>query len=121
MISLTTPAQINSVLGGNVPVSYDKLVITPFSIDVVNQSITGQLRLTSTATPDMPQIIGTLSIIVPSATLLVEIPQLDFYRRVRLTSPQNNGVLAIIEAAQKGIEDGLISLGVISGTRGPGG
>ena len=117
MITLTSPAQINSVLGGNAPIAYDKLVIAPLNIDPVLQSITGQLRLTSTSNASMQAIKGTLRIDVPSAELLIEVAQLDFYRRIVLSSPQNTAVLAIIEAAQKGVEDGLVSLGVIVGAR----
>lgn len=120
MITLTTPAQINSVLGGNAPVAYDKLVTTPLSFDPVNQAITGQLRLTSTANATMQPITGTLRISVPNAELIIEVAQLDFYRRIVLSSPQNDAVLAIIETAQKGVEDGLVSLGVIQGVRSAG-
>lgn len=117
MITLTSPAQINSVLGGNAPVGYDKLVLSPFQMDAVTQIITGTLRLTSTASPTMQPITGTLRISVPSAELVIQVEQLDFYRRLTLTSPQNTSVLGIIETAQAGIENGLVSLGVIAGVR----
>ena len=51
MITLQTPPSINSVLGGNVPVSYNKLVIAPFTMDPVGLSITGTLQLSSTSVP----------------------------------------------------------------------
>lgn len=117
MITLTTPPQINSILGGSAPVAYNKLVLGPFTMDGVTQTITGTLRLTSTGSPTMQPIIGTLRISVPSATVVVEVAQLDFYRQITTTSPQNTSVLNIIEAAQAGLENGLISLGVIAGTR----
>jgi hypothetical protein len=117
MITLTTPAQINSVLGGNVPVDYNKLVISPFTMDPVNQAISGQLRLTATASPSMQPINGTLRINVPTSELVIEVQQLDFIRRVVLTSPQNTSVLNQIETAQAALENGLVSLGVVTGTR----
>ncbi len=120
MITLTTPAQINSVLGGNAPVDYNKLVISPINFDAVSQTVNASLRLTATGNTSMQPITGTLRISVPGAELVVEVPQLDFYRRVVTSSPQNTAILAIIETAQKGIEDGLVSLGVISGVRSAG-
>lgn len=117
MITLTTAPQINSILGGSAPVAYNKLVIGPFAMDPVLQTITGQLRLTSTSTPTMQPIIGSLSISVPSATVKVEVPQLDFYRQITTTSPQNTSILGWIEAAQAQIENGLIAVSIIAGTR----
>lgn len=120
MITLTTPTAINSVLGGNAPVSYDKLVIGPFTMDSINQTITGNLRLTSTANASMQPITGSLRISVPAAEVIVEVSQLDFYRRIITTSPQNTSILGWIETAQKQIEDGLIAVNIIAGTRSAG-
>lgn len=117
MITLTTPPEINSVLGGNSPVGYNKLVIGPFTMDAVTQVVSGQIRLTSMTVTSMQPIIGRLTISVPSSELIIEVAQLDFYRRIVLNSSQNTSVLNIIETAQAGLENGLISLGVISGTR----
>lgn len=117
MITLTTPAQINSVLGGNAPIAYNKLVLAPLTMDGVNQTIAGTVRLTATASASMQPIVGTLRISVPAAELVIEVPQLDFYRRIVLSSAQNTAVLGYIEAAQAQVEGGLISLGVIAGTR----
>lgn len=117
MITLTTPALINSILGGTQTVSYEKLVIGPFTMDGVTQTINGTLRLTSTSNPSMQPIQGRISISVATAELVLEVQQLDFYRRIVLNGAQNTAVLAIIEAAQKGIEDGLVTLAVIAGTR----
>jgi hypothetical protein len=117
MITLTTPAEINSVLGGNTPVAYNKLVLSPFTMNAVDQTIQGTLRLTSTGTPSMQPITGTLRMSVTSSELLIEVPQLDFYRRIVLTSPQNTAVLSQIESAQAAVENGLVTIGVIAGTR----
>lgn len=120
MITLTTPPQINSVLGGSVPISYNKLVVGPFNLSPVDQTITGSLRLTSTASPTMQPIVGTLSINVPASTLKIEVVQLDFYRQITLNSGQNTAVLDIISNAQNAIEAGLINLAVIAGTQSTG-
>lgn len=120
MITLTTPAQINSVLGGNAPVDYDRLVISPFTMNPVDQSIEARLRITSTSVPSMQPISGNLRINVPSSELVIEVQQLDFYRRIVLSSAQNTAVLNQIEAAQAQIENGLISLNAVQGTRSPG-
>lgn len=120
MITLTTPPSINSILGGSAPVAYNKLVLGPFTMDGVTQVVTGTLRLTSTGSPTMQPITGSLRISVPAASVVVEVPQLDFYRQITTTSPQNTSVLNIIEAAQAQLENGLISLGLISGSRSAG-
>lgn len=120
MITLTTPAQINSVLGGNVPVGYDKLVLSPFTMDARVQTLRGTLRLTSTSAPDMQPIDGSLSIDATTGILEVSVPQLDFYRKVRLSGAPNQSVQTLITDAQASIENGLISLGVISGVRSAG-
>lgn len=120
MITLTSPEQINSVLGGNVPVSYDKLVIKPFTFDASLMTVRGTLALSSTAEPEMQEITGRLEIDTASARLEIAVQQLDFYRRVALTGPQNDAVMTIIRDAQNSLEDGLVSLGVIDGTQAPG-
>lgn len=117
MITLTTPTQINSVLGGDAPVAYNKLVLGPFTMDGVSQTVVGTLRLTSTGSPGMQAILGSLRINVPASELIIEVPQLDFYRRLVLTGPQNTSVLGQIEAAQAQLENGLISLAVVQGVR----
>ena len=119
-ITLTSPAQINSVLGGNVPVSYDKLVISRLNFDPVLMTVKGGLSLTSTAAPEMQEITGSLTILTASARLEISVEQLDFYRRVALSGPQNAAVMTIIRDAQDALEGGLISLGVIDGTQASG-
>lgn len=120
MITLTSPTQINSVLGGNVPISYNKLVISSFTFDTGVLSVSGILSLTSTSDPEMQQILGTLNIDTVSARLRIAVPQLDFYRRVALSGPQNDAVMTIVRDAQDALEGGLISLGVVDGTQVPG-
>lgn len=117
MITLTTPPSINSILGGSAPVAYNKLVLGPFTMDGVTQAISGTLRLTSTTNPTMQPITGTLRISVPNAAVIVEVPQLDFYRQITTNSAQNTAIIAQIEAAQAQLENGLLALSVIAGTR----
>lgn len=120
MITLTTPAQINSVLGGNTPVGYDHLVLAPFTLDPMGLTIRGTLRLTSTAAPSMQAITGRLDINASTGVLEIEVQQLDFYRRIQLSGPQITSVTTIISNAQNSIETGLINLGVIAGVQSTG-
>lgn len=120
MITLTTPAQINSVLGGNAPVGYNHLVLVPFTMDPLTLIVTGSLRLTSTTNPEMQPISGSLRINASSGELIVQVEQLDFYRRIQLSAPQITSVRTIISNAQNALESGLVSLGVISGTQSTG-
>jgi hypothetical protein len=117
MITLTTPSAVIAVLGSTTSVNYDKMVIAPFNMDGVRQMITGNIRLTSTADTSMQPIIGQVQMILSSSELIIEVPQLDFYRRIVLTAGQKTAILAQIETAQKAIEDGLVALNLINGTR----
>lgn len=120
MITLTTPAAINSVLGGNAPVGYDHLVLTPFTLDPAANRIRGTLSLTSTAAPTMQAITGSLDINGSTGVLLIEVAQLDFYRRIQLSAGQITAVIGIIRNAQDALEGGLVNLGVIAGTQATG-
>lgn len=117
MITLTTAPQINSVLGGSAPVAYNKLVIGPFTFTPSNQDVTGTVSLMSTTQAEMAPITGTMKISVATAKLEIAVPQLDFYRRVTLTGPQNTAVQNIVRDAQNALESGLVSLGVIAGAQ----
>lgn len=119
MITLTSPASINSVLGGNVPVSYNKLIINNINLDTVTRVIRGNLVLTSTGNPDMQPITGSLSIVYPNF-VEVSVQQLDFYRRIVLSPGQQNAVVNLVGDFQNSLEAGLISLGLISGTQSAG-
>lgn len=122
MITLTTPAQINSVLGGTAPVDYNKLVIGPFTLNPTtgNVGVSGSLRLTSTAVPAMDPITGSLTVDIASGVLVMSVPQLDFLRRVVLTGPQVTAVQTIITNAQNALETGIVNLGVVAGTQSSG-
>lgn len=120
MITLTTPPQINSILGGSAPVAYNHLVLAPFSLDPFTLLVTGTLRLTSTTVPAMQPIIGSLQINNSSGVLTISVPQLDFYRQIQLSGPQIASVNTIIQNAQNGLEAGLVTLGVIAGTQSTG-
>lgn len=120
MITLTTPAQINSVLGGTSPVAYDHLIISPLTHDPMSLSVTGTIRMTSTAAPDMQPITGRLSVDASKGVLEVEVSQLDFYRRIKMSAGQITAVMGMISAAQNAVEAGLISMGVIAGIQSTG-
>lgn len=117
MIILTTNSQINSVLGGNVPVAYDKLILSQIVFDPRQASVQGTLALSSTSEPDMQDITGSLNIDVALSRLRIAVQQLDFYRQVTLTADQKTAVRAIINSSQDALESGLISLGVIDGVQ----
>ena len=120
MITLTTPPTVKSVLGSATTVAYGKLIIGPFTMDPILQTVSGAVRMVSTVDATMQPIIGTFRFSVPTSELVIEVPQLDFFRRLSLTSPQTTAVLANIETGQKAIEDGLITLAVVAGTRSAG-
>ena len=120
MITLTSPVQINSLLGGSAPVGYDKLVLSPVNYNPVTQQVVANMRLSSTTQPSMQTLVGDLSITCSSGELVVQIPTIPFYRRVILTAAQITAVQGYIDTAQGNIETGLVNLGIIAGTRSSG-
>ena len=120
MITLTTPEQIKAVLGATITEDYNKLVVTPFCFDPVAQTINGNLQLTSTTSPGAEPINGTLEIRIAQSMLLVKIEQVRFRSKKSLTAGQNTAILNIIKGAQDDLENGLLSVGVFSGTQTPG-
>lgn len=120
MITLTTPPVVNSVLGGNSPVSYNKFVLSSITYDTVNMQVSATVRLTSTTAPSMQAVTGNLKINTATAVLTIEVSQLDFYKQVTLTGPQNTSVQSFITNAQNALESGLISVGVVAGTQAQG-
>lgn len=117
MITLTTAQVLKSVLGGSATVAFGKLVLSPFVMDPVAQTISGSVRLTSTVDTTMQPVIGSFRISVPLSELVIEVPQSDFYRRVVLSSAQNTAILNQIQTAQNAVEAGLISVGVVAGVQ----
>lgn len=118
MITLTTPPVVRSVLGGNTTVSYDRFVLSQVVHDPVAQTINGLVRLTSTAEPTMNPITGRFRL---SGTILeIDVEQLDFYRRLTLTTQQRDVYRAWITQAQDQVEAGFVSLGVVAGAQSSG-
>jgi hypothetical protein len=121
VITLTLPAVVNSVLGGTGPINYNKFVLSYLTYDTVSKIVTSRILISSTANPEMQAIEGTMTINTTSAKLTIAVPQLDFYRQVVLTAPQNAFVSdSVIVSSQNTIEAGLISLGVVAGVQSTG-
>lgn len=118
MITLTTPPQITSVLGGSTKVGYDKFILSQVVHDPVAQTINGLVRLTSTAAPTMNPIPGRFRL--DGLILEIEVEQLDFYRRVTLTTQQRDAYRQWITTSQNEIEAGFVALGVIQGVQSSG-
>ena len=120
MITLSNAAVINSVIGGNVPIDYDKFVLSALQIDPMTGNIRAQVRLTSISNPEMDAITGTLLIDGNSHRAVIEVSRLDFYKSAVLTTAQQNAVQTIINNAQNAVENGMISIGFVSGTQSTG-
>lgn len=120
MITLTTPPSINSVIGGNSPVNYDKFKLVSLTFDTANRNINAAIEITSSTNPDMTALSGKVTIKFAEATAEIQVQQLDFYRRIRLSGPQQNAVSNIVTGAQDDVEAGLISLGLVAGAQATG-
>ncbi len=119
-ITLTTAASINTVLGGNTPVDYDHAVLSPIDFDPVANEISGTVRLTSTSSPEMDVITGSLEINLGQARLIFKVPQLDMVRKMNLSGAQITAIQTVMSDAQDAMESGLISVGVVAGTQSTG-
>jgi hypothetical protein len=120
MITLTTPPAVKSVLGGAGTVAYDKFVLSSITFDTVDMSVMANIRLTSTASPDMQPIMGRLHVTLGNAKLEIQVDQLDYYRRLTLTGPQSSALQDQIRAAQNMLETGLINIALVAGVQATG-
>jgi len=120
MITLSTAPVINSVIGGNAPINYDKFVINSLSFDTESKNINATVKITSTTNPDMTALSGKLTISFAGAIAELQVAQLDFYRRIRLSGPQQNAVATLVSDCQDSLENGLLSLGLVAGTQATG-
>lgn len=121
MITLTLAIPVQSVLGDNVPVNYDKLVVADVKYDILAKTIIGKLRLTSTSATQMEPIDGQLIIRHGSAELIVNFDRgVQFNRRLVLNAGQVTAIQNLLNEAQADIENGLVTLGVVAGTRSAG-
>jgi hypothetical protein len=119
-ITLTTPSQINTVLGGNTLVSYDHVVLSPINFSPVDLIISATIRLTASVNPEMDVVTGNLRISLSQGTLLLTIEQLDIVRKMQLSAGQITAIQTIINNTQDALEAGLVSVGVVEGTQSTG-
>lgn len=120
MITLSTPIQVDSTLGGASTISYNQAEVVQIYADPLAQTITGTVRLKSSSNAAAPIIIGSLSILTNNTVGTISIPNLNINIPVSLTNAEQTTVQGWITTLQNSIESGLISLGVVSGTQATG-
>jgi hypothetical protein len=86
----------------------------------VNLTITGTIRIVSTANPTMQAITGSFTVDASSGVLEISVSQLDFYRRIMMSPGQILAAKGMLNNAQNAIEAGLISMGILDGTQSTG-
>ena len=118
MITLTTPPQVRTVLGGASTTEYDRFVLSQIVYDPPAGTINGLVKITSSADPTMNPILGRFKI--AGAILEIEVEQLGVYRRVSLDTNAQSEVAGYISSAQDTLETGMVSLGVIAGVQATG-
>lgn len=120
MITLSpNPPSVNTVLGGNAPVAYDKMVLSPYQTDPFGKTIQGTVKLSSTTDPNVPIVQGTFSISIPNSELILNCLPIS-YRKIVLSAGQKSAVQTIIDNSQNSLEAGFITVGAVSGTQSPG-
>ena len=119
-ITLTTPALVNTILGGNTLVGYDHAVLSPITFNPVSNTINASIRITASLDPDQDVITGSLLINTGTGLLTLEVQQLDIRKQQQLLPGQITATLNIMSNAQDALESGLVSLGVVDGTQSTG-
>lgn len=120
MITLTTPPEVNSVLGGAAKTAYDRFVLSSLTYSPRNKTLTATIEILVSVDAQMSPITGSLNIDLNTKYLQITVSQLDFYRRVLLTNAQITTVQGWIDGVQAQVESGLVSLGLIAGVQAPG-
>jgi len=121
MITLTNPKQVNSILGNDAAlVGYDRFVLSPITFIVKGAQVNAGIVLTSTASPEMTPISGSLAINLTTGVLEITIPQVTFFRRVTLSGGQITTVQGWMNSAQTNLEQGLINVTALAGTQSAG-
>lgn len=115
MITLTSPIAILDVLGGTGMVGYESAVLTALNINTENDSANGSLELRSSAT-NRPPIRGSVRILTNvDPSIIIEFPDLGFFKKVVLSAAQASTVSNIFKALKADVEGGLVSLGLVAG------
>jgi len=122
MITLTAPISVHNVFGGSNTVDYDKLVIARPNLDPVDMKITGQARLYSTANTEMPVLTGQLTVDSFGLTASLQIEDGEVQRKVKVTLTQahKTAIQTAITDAHAAVENGIVSIGLVDGTRSAG-
>lgn len=118
MITLTTPQTVKTVLGGSATVGYDKVVLTQITYDPVQQTIRAGVILSASADASQTPLQGSLLIIAQgTGSVELQIGDILFRRKLNLTAAQQTAVQGWITASQNQVEQGLVSIGLISGNQ----
>lgn len=120
MIILSVAMNVRSVLGSTETVPYDKMILDNIRLGTVTQTAFATVRLTCSTLPAQQPIDGNLTINASEFWLELQIIQLDFFRRITITTGQATTLLNMIRDCQNDIESGLITLGVVAGLQSTG-
>jgi|JI10StandDraft_1071094.scaffolds.fasta_scaffold02807_25 hypothetical protein len=115
MITLSTPPQLKTVLGGAGSTAYDKFYLSQIVYDTDRGTINGLGKMTSTTSPDAPVLDARYHI--SGGILEIDVERLNFLARVKMNAGALAAVAAMIAAAQSALEQGMIDLGALSGTQ----
>lgn len=121
MITLTTPAQLATVLGGTTKTNYDRFEITAIAYDLIAQSVSGMCRLVCSGNASAAPVPGSFFIPVANGLLMtVSLPTLPFLASITLTPAEQVAVQGWITAAQNTVEQGIVAVGAVTGTQASG-
>lgn len=121
MITLTNPIRLPSQLGGPGTIGYNKLIVFSITVQPKTDEVSARIELSVSTDSSQPVLVGNLNIVAGGTAFLeVRVSEINFRRRLSLNGPQANGVVSNIDSLQDGIENFLISLGVVGGIQSPG-
>ena len=116
-ITLTTPIQQLSILGGTATTSYDTVRVTVISIDTTSNIITARIQILSSAVPSAPSLDGTYTVDPGTLRATLEVGTLRFQQSKTLTGAQAGAVATTVLGIKDQVETSAITFGLVAGAK----
>ena len=116
-ITLTTPIQQLSVLGGTATTAYNTARVTSITLNTVTNVITAQVEIVSSAVPSAPALEGTYTLEPGSLRASLSVETLRFQQSKVLTGAQASAIATTVLGIKNDVELSAITFGLIAGTQ----
>ncbi len=116
-ITLTTPIQQLSILGGTATTSYDTVRVVGINLDTVTNVITAQVQIVSSAVPSAPALEGRYVVSPGTLAATLSVETLRFQQSKVLSGAQASAVATTVLGIKNQVEQSAITFGLIAGTQ----